>query len=89
MQLCSSVSLSLRRCEKGGRLNKAGLIEASPPPPSPSPAGTTWEEKYFSSKGLKLEASAASLKVLPRGLQVSPVGVEYSFRPSLCPGGRL
>lgn len=68
MQLCSSVSLSLRRCGKRGRLNKAGLIEASPPPPpSPGPAGTTWEEKYFSSKGLKLEASAAALKVLPKG----------------------
>lgn len=48
MQLCSSVSLSLQS-QKGGCLNKAGLIEASPPP-SLCPATPTWEDKYFSSK---------------------------------------
>lgn len=73
MQLCSSVSLSLS--QRGEGLNKAGLIEASPPP-SLYP-GRMWEDKYFSSKEARRHLQQQSWRVTQgpptsvKGFQVS------------------
>lgn len=87
MQLCSSVSLSLQS-QKGGCLNKAGLIEASPPP-SLCPGHSDVGGQIFQLKGTETQTHDSGPESVTqgrptsvKGLQVSPANLICSIRPS-------